>query len=62
MSRLVRILRVLPFLVAAGCSSGEDGDHVWKGQVDTIDKAKAVEKTVQDGFEQRREIMERQSQ
>ncbi|HEY7840361.1 MAG TPA: hypothetical protein VIC61_02225 [Gammaproteobacteria bacterium] len=59
----------LAILLITGCSSGNDqasgqagGDHVWKEQVETMDKAKAVEKTVMDAAAKQAEAVEQQSE
>lgn len=61
MKTFTRALAVLSFVLIVGCSSGED-DHVWQDQVDALEKAKQVEKKVQDTFEQQRQVLEEQSQ
>ncbi len=45
-------------LTLAGCSSGTS-DHVWKDQVETIDRAKEVEAMIQGGHDQMRKTLER---
>jgi hypothetical protein len=59
----------LAFLLIAGCSSGDDqgggqagGDHVWKEQVDTMDKARATEQAVMDAAAKQAEAVEQQSE
>jgi len=58
-------------LVLLSACSGDDkasseskgsGDHVWKGQTDAIDKAKAVEGLLQDVDEEQRQVIEAQTQ
>jgi hypothetical protein len=59
----------LAILLITGCSSGNDqasgqagGDHVWKEQVATMDKAKAVEKTVMDAAAKQAETIQQQTE
>jgi hypothetical protein len=59
----------LAFLLVAGCSSGDeqtpartDGDHVWKEQVDTMDKARAAEQAVMDAAAKQAEAIEQQTE
>ena len=57
-------------LLASACSDdGEDtsgkklnGDHVWKEQTKTIDKAKEVEGLLKDATDQQRKIIDEQAQ
>jgi hypothetical protein len=60
------ILSAVLLLVSA-CSDGTsedklDGDHVWKEQTQTIDKAKAVEGMLEDAATERRKIIDEQAQ
>ncbi len=57
-------------MLASACSDDEQGsserklsgDHVWKEQTDTIDKAKEVEGLLQDITEKQRQAIEAQAQ
>lgn len=57
-------------MLASACSDDEQGsserklsgDHVWKEQTDTIDKAKEVEGLLQDITEKQRQAIEVQAQ
>jgi len=56
-------------LLLAACSDGgdaargtDDGEHVWSDQVNTIDKAKAVEDILGEANDKQREDIDRQSQ
>jgi len=57
-------------MLASACSDDEQGsserklsgDHVWKEQTDTIDKAKEVEGLLQDITEKQRQAIEAQTQ
>ncbi|MCG8324258.1 MAG: hypothetical protein MI673_01995 [Thiotrichales bacterium] len=46
--------------------SGEDGtgsgDHVWKDQVDTIERAREAEQKMQDAIKLQQQAIERQTQ
>ena len=63
----MKLAVALIFLLGlAGCSgdegSGAKGDHVWKEQTDTINKAKQVEGMVMDAAKAQREAVENQEQ
>jgi hypothetical protein len=67
--KLKGIAVCLAVLLITSCSPGDDqasgqagGDHVWKEQVATMDKAKAVEKTVMDAAAKQAEAVEQQSE
>ncbi|MCH8163593.1 MAG: hypothetical protein IIA99_05830 [Proteobacteria bacterium] len=57
-------------ILVSACSDDEQGsserklsgDHVWKEQTDTIDKAKEVEGLLQDVAEKQRQAIEAQAQ
>lgn len=57
-------------MLASACSDDEQGsserklsgDHVWKEQTETIDKAKEVEELLQDVAEKQRQAIEAQAQ
>ena len=53
-------------MTLSGCSGEQEGtgsgDHVWKGQTDTMDKAKEVESMVMDQAEEMRKTIEKQTQ
>ena len=58
-------LLLLSSLLVSGCSEDNDqdkktstGDHVWKEQTMTIEKAKAVEGILEDSAQQQREMIE----
>ena len=58
-------LLLLSSLLVSGCSEDSDqdkktptGDHVWKEQTMTIEKAKAVEGILEDSAQQQREMIE----
>lgn len=63
-----RALVVTSMMLLAGCSSGDDqgnqagGDHVWKEQVDTMDKARATEQAVMDAAAKHAEAVEQQTE
>ncbi len=59
MKLIATIIALLCLGLLTGCSgeNGGDGDHVWKEQTDTIERAKqAEEKIMQKAEEQRRAI------
>ncbi|MEE8234233.1 MAG: hypothetical protein V3R41_06105 [Gammaproteobacteria bacterium] len=57
-------------VLVSACSDDEQGsserklsgDHIWKEQTETIDKAKEVEKLLQDVAEKQRQAIETQAQ
>ncbi|MDX1519427.1 MAG: hypothetical protein R3318_04845 [Gammaproteobacteria bacterium] len=58
---------ILPLILAGTliACSGDDsgsGDHVWKDQVDTIERAKEAEKKVMEAVDLQRQAIEEQSQ
>ena len=61
-----KILVVLLITFVYSCSSDESGtvtgDHVWKDQVDTIEKAKQAEQKILDAADLQRQAIEDQSQ
>lgn len=62
--KLIFLISIIPLL--ASCSDSSDnkasGDHVWKEQTDTIDKAKEVEAAIQKSFDLQKEAIEEQGQ
>lgn len=59
MNSLFRMLMCTSLLLLAACTgeSREPGDHVWKTQTDTLQKARDVEKMLQErGDEKKRDI------
>jgi hypothetical protein len=64
-----RYLFVCLVLLLAGCSGGEEtvggtanGEHVWSGQVKTIDKAKNVEDVLGEASARQGQAIDEQSQ
>jgi hypothetical protein len=64
-----RYLFVCLVLLLAGCSGSEEtvggtanGEHVWSGQVKTIDKAKNVEDVLGEASARQRQEIDEQSQ
>ena len=54
-------LLFIPFLFAVGCSDNKVEKHVLKEKMDTIEKAKEVEKLIQNTFEQQKQTIDEQS-
>jgi hypothetical protein len=59
----------LALLMTTGCSSEEGqsggqagGDHVWKEQTDTMDKARATEQAVMDAAAKQAEAIQQQTE
>ncbi len=57
-------LIVLPILFIIGCSDEQDKveEHVWKEQTGMIEKAKDVEKMLNDAAQQQQKLIEQQTQ
>ncbi len=57
-------LIILPILFIIGCSDEQDKveEHVWKEQTDMIEKAKDVEKMLNDAARQQQKLIEQQTQ
>ncbi|MBL1321162.1 MAG: hypothetical protein COA63_008900 [Methylophaga sp.] len=55
---------VLPILFVIGCTDEQNKveEHVWKEQTDMIDKAKDVEKMLNDAALQQQRLIEQQTQ
>ncbi|MCW8962471.1 MAG: hypothetical protein OQL16_01650 [Gammaproteobacteria bacterium] len=57
-------LGLITCMLLAGCSDEKQhyaemsGDNIFKGQVEAVDKAKAVESTIQSSFDQRGQQVE----
>ena len=62
----INLISIIIFstLLLTACSGddGSSGDHFWKDQTDTIDKAKEVEGILQDTADLQREMIEDQVQ
>jgi len=63
----IKLISIIIFstLLLIACSDHEGkgksntrGDHVWKEQTDTLDKAKAVEGIIKDAAKEQREVIE----
>ncbi|NKB36241.1 MAG: hypothetical protein GKR93_03610 [Gammaproteobacteria bacterium] len=63
---IVKVVVFLGVLSLSACSSSDDdkasGEHVWKDQVATIDKAKDVEATLMKSAEDKAKAMAEQTQ
>lgn len=62
--KLISII-IFSALLLIACSDDEEkaksktqGDHVWKEQTDTLDKARAVEGILEDAAQEQREAIE----
>jgi len=64
MFTLNRIFLITIILLVAACSDNQEtsGDHVWKEQTDTIDKAKEVEAMMMKSVEDQKIKIEDQTQ
>ena len=69
MMQKYRFIFFMPFLLIGGCSSGEDNTtpeqsskgHILKDQIQTLEKAKEIERVIQSGVDKRRQAIEKQS-
>jgi ribosomal protein L20A (L18A) len=70
MLKIYRVALLIPFLLTGACTSEEnqstpaqpDKNHIFKDQVQALEKAKAVEKALQDAAAKRRKMIEQQTQ
>lgn len=64
MSNLLRMLICTLLLLLTACTgeSREPGDHVWKTQTDALQKARDVEKVLQERDAERKREIDAQSQ
>ena len=68
MSVYLRAILCGSLLLVVACSSNDDddyqpaSDHAWKTQTEALDKARNVEKLLQDAAEEKRRAMEQQTQ
>ena len=68
MNCMIKIARIIALLAVTGCSDSQDrnpseqqkGDHVWKDQVEMLDKAKELEDTALEAAEKRRKQIKNQ--
>lgn len=63
--KMYRVLLIAALVLAGACSGGEDeksaGD-AWKTQTDALEKAKEVNKTLQDSFDRQDEAIDQQGE
>lgn len=67
MKNIIYIFFSIIFILSAwsdgsDSNEGKTGDHVWKGQTDTLEKAKAAEGVTQDSTDEQRKLIEEQIQ
>lgn len=55
MNRYALVFTSLLLLTACGQQEIEEGEHVWKDQVHTMDNARGVEDTLKDAEQKRRD-------
>jgi hypothetical protein len=62
MRAILRLTAPAVLLLVCACSSDQDlqGEHVWKEQTDTIQKAEDVQEILQDAAQQQRADLEDQ--
>lgn len=59
---MLRITTLCVLVLLAGCGQQEveEGEHFWKDQMETRDRAQAVEQTLQESEKKRRQDLEEQ--
>lgn len=66
MMRAHRLMLAALLIAMSGCSGGGDeqkgGDAAWKAETGVLDKARQVERTIQQDAERQRSAIEQQSQ
>lgn len=64
--KIVHIVPVFCLFFLISCSSEENdrkpGDHVWKDQVEAIDRARETEKILEEAHKRQKKILEEQTQ
>lgn len=68
MNTIYKYYVLIAFVSVVACSNEKEpvqqgelsDDNVFKGYVDTLDKAKGVEQTIQDAAQRQKEIIEKQ--
>jgi len=64
MDTIIKVFLISLIIFLSACSEDKEasGDHVWKEQTDTIDKAKQVESMLMDAAEKQKKAIEEQMQ
>ncbi len=64
MNTIIKVFLISIIIFLSACSEDKEasGDHVWKEQTDTIDKAKQVEAMMKDAAEKQKKAIEEQTQ
>ena len=64
MNAIIKVFLISMIIFLTACSEDKktSGDHVWKEQTDTINKAKQVEAMIMDSAEKQKKAIEEQIQ
>ncbi len=64
MNAIIKVFLISMIIFLTACSEDKEtsGEHVWKEQTDTINKAKQVEAMIMDSAEKQKKAIEQQIQ
>lgn len=64
MNAIIKVFLISMIIFLTACSEDKEtsGEHVWKEQTDTINKAKQVEAMIMDSAEKQKKAIEQQMQ
>ena len=64
MNAIIKVFLISMIIFLTACSEDKEtsGEHVWKEQTDTINKAKQVEAIIMDSAEKQKKAIEQQMQ
>jgi len=64
MNAIIKVFLISMIIFLTACSEDKEtsGEHVWKEQTDTINKAKQVEAMIMDAAEKQKKAIEQQIQ
>lgn len=64
MNAIIKVFLISMIIFLTACSEDKEtsGEHVWKEQTDTINKAKQVEAIIMDSAEKQKKAIEQQIQ
>ncbi len=62
MNTIIKVFLISMIILLSACSEDKEtsGEHVWKEQTDTINKAKQVEAMIMDSAEKQKKAIEEQ--
>ena len=68
MQKSAKVFLIISVVLLGACSNESEerreartDDHIWKTQTDALDKARSVDKLIQDGAEKKRKKIDEQS-